>query len=35
VISKGRYGRTKRISLGIPDNVLKKINNMLKEGLGL
>jgi archaeal cell division control protein 6 len=35
VISKGRYGRTRRITMGVPDNIKKKINDMLKEGLGL
>jgi cell division control protein 6 len=35
VISKGRYGRTRKITLGIPDNLIKKINGMLQEGLGL
>ncbi len=35
VISKGRYGRTRQITLGVPDNIVKKINNMLKEGLGI
>lgn len=35
VISKGRYGRTRRITLGVPENITKKINDMLKEGLGL
>ncbi|MDP3917503.1 MAG: orc1/cdc6 family replication initiation protein [Nanoarchaeota archaeon] len=35
VISKGRYGRTRRITLGVPENIVSKINVMLKEGLGL
>jgi len=35
VISKGRYGRTRQITLGVPDNIIKKINDLLKEGLGL
>jgi len=35
VISKGRYGRTRQITLGVPDNIIDKIRDMLKEGLGL
>ena len=35
VISKGRYGRTRRISLAVPENIVKKIDLMLREGLGL
>lgn len=35
VISKGRYGRTRQITLGVPDNIIKKIDDMLKEGLGI
>jgi len=35
VISKGRYGRTKEISLAIPSKLLEKIDHLLKEGLGL
>ncbi len=35
VISKGRYGRTRRISFGVPDNVVTRIKNHLTEGLGL
>ena len=35
VISKGRYGRTRRITLGIPKNISKKISVMLKGGLGM
>lgn len=35
VISKGRYGRTREICLAIPESNVPKINNLLKEGLGL
>ena len=35
VISKGRYGRTKQISLAVPENIIKKTEKILKEGLGL
>lgn len=35
VVSKGRYGRTREIKLAIPDSTAPKINNVLKEGLGL
>ncbi len=35
VVSKGRYGRTRRIELAIPDGIIKKAVVMLKEGLGL
>ena len=35
VISKGRYGRTREISLAIPKSTIPKINEILKEGLGL
>ena len=35
VISKGRYGRTKEISLAIPIELSQKINLSLKESLGL
>ena len=35
VISKGRYGRTRSITLGIPENIVKKIHVMLQEGLGI
>ncbi|MFC1704782.1 ORC1-type DNA replication protein [Nanoarchaeota archaeon] len=35
VISKGRYGRTKEISLTIPHTVLPKIKQVLGEGLDL
>lgn len=35
VVSKGRYGRTKEISIGIPNSTLPKIEETLQEGLGL
>jgi len=35
VISKGRYGRTKEISLAIPNTTLPKIKKILGEGLDL
>ena len=35
VISKGRFGRTRQIGLAIPESTIPKINNLLKEGLGL
>jgi len=35
VVSKGRYGRTREIKLGVSPSTLSKVNNMLKEGLGL
>ena len=35
VVSKGRYGRTKEINLGIPSSTLPKIEETLREGLGL
>ncbi len=35
VISKGRYGRTKEIKLGIPSSTILNIRNILKEGLNL
>ncbi len=35
VISKGRYGRTREISLAIPETTVKKIKNILVESLGL
>lgn len=35
VISKGRYGRTRQICLAIPESTIPKINDLLKEGLGL
>jgi len=35
VISKGRYGRTRQISLAVPPSTIPEINEVLKEGLGL
>ena len=35
VISKGRYGRTREIKLGIPSSTVPNIRNTLKEGLNL
>ncbi|MBL7147318.1 MAG: ORC1-type DNA replication protein [Nanoarchaeota archaeon] len=35
VVSKGRYGRTREIKLAISSSTLSKVNEMLKEGLGL
>ena len=35
IISKGRYGRTREISLAVPNQIIPKINEILKEGLGL
>ncbi len=35
VISKGRYGRTKEISLAIPNELSLKIHSLLKESLDL
>lgn len=35
VISKGRYGRTREISLAIPSTNIPNIKNTLKEGLNL
>ena len=35
VVSKGRYGRTKEISIGIPSSTMPKIEEALQEGLGL
>jgi archaeal cell division control protein 6 len=35
VISKGRYGRTRQIGLGIPQSQVPKLQNSLKETLGL
>lgn len=35
IISKGRHGRTREIKLGIPQNILKKVEDSVKEGLGL
>jgi len=35
VISKGRYGRTREISLAIPDSTIPTLNQALMEGLNL
>ena len=35
VISKGRYGRTRELCLAVPPSVIDKINDILKEGLGI
>jgi archaeal cell division control protein 6 len=35
VISKGRYGRTREISVAIPESTVPQISGVLKEGLGL
>ena len=35
VISKGRYGRTRQISLAIPSSTLPKVSTILKDGLNL
>lgn len=35
VISKGRYGRTREISMSVNDGILEKIKGILNEGLGL
>jgi cell division control protein 6 len=35
VISKGRFGRTKEISLAMPTNLVNKITNLLTEELNL
>ena len=35
VISKGRYGRTREITLAVPKSTVPNIYNALKEGLGL
>lgn len=35
VISKGRYGRTRQLSLAIPQSTVPKTNSLLKEGLNL
>ncbi len=35
VISKGRYGRTRQISVAIPPSTIPNIKNSLKENLGL
>ena len=35
VISKGRYGRTREIGIGVNDSIVEKIKSMLSEELGL
>lgn len=35
VISKGRHGRTREISLGVPTSNVDQIKSLLQEGLGL
>ncbi len=35
VVNKGRYGRTREISLAIPHSTVENLNTVLKEGLGL
>lgn len=35
VISKGRHGRTREISLAIPSSTIPRVKNTLEEGLGL
>src|SRR3989344_18832 len=35
IVSKGRYGRTKEITIGIPQSALPKLEETLKEGLGI
>ncbi len=35
VISKGRYGRTREITMGIPQSAIGKVDELLREGLGL
>jgi len=35
VISKGRYGRTREISMGVNDSILEKMKGILNEELGL
>ena len=35
IISKGRYGRTKQISLSIPSSMLAKIKKLVSEDLGI
>ncbi|GAG05167.1 unnamed protein product, partial [marine sediment metagenome] len=35
VISKGRYGRTRDISLTIDSNILVRVKKILEEGLNL
>jgi len=35
VISKGRYGRTRQIGLGIPNSSVPKLESLLREALGI
>lgn len=35
VISKGRFGRTREITLGLPHSVISKVTKILKDGLNL
>ncbi len=35
VVSNGRYGRTRQISMAVPDSTISKINNLLKDGLNI
>ena len=35
VISKGRYGRTREIKLAVPDNLIGKVKETIKDALGL
>ncbi len=35
VVSKGRYGRTREIRLAVPESIIYKMKEILKEGLGL
>ncbi|MBM3246971.1 AAA family ATPase [Candidatus Pacearchaeota archaeon] len=35
VISKGRYGRTKEIKLAIPQGIIEKIKEILRDSLGI
>jgi len=35
VISKGRYGRTRKINIGMPPSVIPKVNTLLKDNLNL
>jgi cell division control protein 6 len=35
IISKGRHGRTREIKMGVPSNLLNKIEKTIKESIGL
>ena len=35
VISKGRFGRTREISLSIPASLITKITSVLEQSLGI